>query len=509
MPLVDIWKKDKSSVLQHKFSVILVALLLSGLYLVLPPESDYPGLLSDSINYLFMAEYFGGSPDRLAQLYFHSSVFPPLFPATISLFGASPAIAHNLSAILFLLASVPFYFWLKSIRGSNEAIWITALAWLSPILVSSSLDILSEGLFLVWMFAAFRVSQLSCSRETAMGLALFVACAVLTRSVGVALLPGFVFWLWRGRKELGAFSWSMTLIVLSTPILAWEMYKRSRPSGHGMSYLDVWLDRVGSEKMGFWDVLSQNVSALLHAGIANGGAFLNLLLFALAIPTFFRRLKAQSFDAFFMLTYLAIILIWPFPDQMPRFLLVLAPILVVYAVITVSSLLSMAGISRFIGVGVGSIALFLGFLPANIHHIQRINMSVEPVLQPYKRSSHWMSMKEDDKAEHVLQTMHRLALAHAHIQETMPEGDCIYAVFYDLVSYNSKRRTIKMPDSVEELTKCRYVFASIRTPLQYEVEPMFPVFVAGFDRYTPLWATMNDENHPVAALLELRNDETE
>ena len=118
-------------------------------------------------------------------------------------------------------------------------------------------------------------------------------------------------------------------------------------------------------------------------------------------------------------------------------------------------------------------------------------------------------MKEDDKAEYELKTIHRLALAHAHIQETIPEGNCIYAVFYDLVSYNSKRRTIEMPDSVEKLTKCRYVFASILTPLQYEVEPMFPVFVTGFDRYTPLWATMNDENHPVAALLELKSDETE
>ena len=509
MPLVDIWKKDKSSFLPHKVSIILVTLLLSWLYLLLPPESNFPGPLSDTISYLFMAEYFGGSPDRLAQLYFHNNVFPPLFPVTISLFGISPASAHNLSTMLFLLASVPFYFWLKAIRGSNEAIWITALAWLSPILVSSSLDILSEGLFLVWIFAAFRVSQLSCRRETAMGLALFVACAVLTRSVGVALLPGFVFWLWRGRKELGIFSWSVVLTVLTTPIVAWEMYKISRPGGYGMSYLDALLERLGREKTGYLDVLWQNVSALLHAGIANGGVFLNLLLFALAIPTFFRRLKEQSFDAFFVLTYLTIILIWPFPDQMPRFLLVLAPILVVYALITVSSLLSVVGISRSIGLGVGSIVLFLGFLPANIHHIHRMNMSVESVLQPYKRSSDWRSIKEDEKAERVLKTMYRLALAQAHIQETIPEGDCVYAVFYDLVSYNSKRRTIKMPDSVEKLTKCRYVFASVRSPAQYAVEPMFPISVAGFDRYTLLWVSLNENNHPVAALIELRNDETE
>ena len=55
MPLGDIWKEDRSSVLRHRVIVTLVALLLSWLYLLLPPESDFPGPLSDTISYLFMA----------------------------------------------------------------------------------------------------------------------------------------------------------------------------------------------------------------------------------------------------------------------------------------------------------------------------------------------------------------------------------------------------------------------------------------------------------------------
>ena len=480
---------------------VTIVASLTWYYLFLPPSSDYPGLLSDSVRYLFMAEYFGGQTDFLSYSYFQGSVFPPMLPLAIWLSGNSAEAAHHLSAAAFLLSSIPFYLWIRKETRIEQAILITGVAWLSPSLVAFSLDILSEGLFLFLLLLAFNISRLSSRRETASGLALVTACAILTRSIGIALIPAYLVWFWKRRHELDRSTLIFSALTLVLPVLCWQYYKSARGSEAGAGYLEVWIERSQVSAAGLWGTVSENITAVFDAGRFNGGSLLNLILIGLAAPTVFKRLREQEFDALFVLAYSLIILAWPFPDQMNRFLAVMAPLFVFYAIKTVSSIFRRA---NFMAVALATAALFTAFLPANLNHIERLTLTVPSELQKYKRSSHWVAIEDESFAKEQLANLHRLALAHAHVNKSVGPDQCVYAVLADLLSYNSRRITMQMPRSVSELTECRYAFASQLTPVQYHLEPMFPVYVEGFVDYDPVWATMDENEIPVAALLELK-----
>jgi hypothetical protein len=484
---------------------LALLLLLSFIYLFLPPLSDQPGFLSDSARYLFMAEYFGYSSDWLVRSIFHTSIFPPLFPIAISIFGPSAVSAHYLSTAFFLLASIPFFYWLKTFLTDKEALLITGVTWCAPILLRTSLDILSESLFIFLTFIAFRITRSPHRREVAISLAFTISLAILTRSIGVALLPGLIIWLWAGRKQIGGSALLMAIFTLLAPIFAWELYKTlSRPGGNEVSYVSVIIDLLRNDFTGLLGVIAENVDAFLKVGLSNGGVYLHVILLILAIPTFAKRLIELSFDATFLLCYVAIILIWPFPLEMTRFMVVIIPIIVVYALITSSRLASRSVTQREATTGLFSLLLFLMFLPSNIHQFNRMKMEVDPIFQVYQRSSHWVSIADEDEAMKSLVNMHRLSIARSHVGKTVEENECVYALFADLLSYQSRRRTVQMPTSVEEMTECRYVFASVQTSMQFEFEPMFPVLAEGFENRTPLWASIDDNNEPVAALFDLK-----
>lgn len=476
--------------------IVIAMSLVATFYLLLPPDSTFVGILSDGVRYLLMAEHIAGTDQTVtgAQSAFHGSVFPPIYPMVLATTGADPAYSARLTALMFAVAAIPFAAWARrelAMSHLSAALCVVAV-WLSPFMLAAILSIHSESLFLVLVMAATLVSAFRPSPKTMITLGVIVGLAILTRTVGIALLPALVVYLWRARSGK---LWR--LLAVATPLLmvaAWEIYKRSTAIAD-VAYTANLAEALSSPLSWAMATVWANVLALKLVGEASQLWLLALLLGLLALPNLGRRLVQAKFDAIFVFAYLIIVFLWPFPEHMERFFIPLAPFVLVYGLLEVTHWRPSWSLSWLAAL------IIVAQLPGLWSFASRMQAAVPEALAEYRPTPQFLRANSDEEALITAERLHRVVIAARSVAQSVEPGQCVYASLYELVFYYSRVSTRPL-QPVAEMTECRFVLAMALEADGPGFDPMYPIFEAL--EFEPLWVSTDSQGKAVASLLDLQ-----
>jgi hypothetical protein len=317
-----------------------------------------PGLATfadDSVSYLVMAQVFSpwhAASPAVAEAFVREAFYPPLFPAILAIADASHDIAraHVLTALL-LAACLPLTYalgrrWLPGPRGPWSALAAVAVLASLPSLWVHAKGILSEPLFALLMLGACLALETKNEARRRWILAGLLAALALTRTVGLLVAVGYALWALACAGP-GLRRRAIAALPAAAAVAAYVLWILVRPKGTSDDYVRIVIERAdaivssGSPLAAFGASLLRQGRSMAEAW---AGAFLvywvrgdpTRLVLAWVIGAFaagglVRRFVLCKADAWMAAAYLATFLLWPFFDQMTRFLFPLLPLLVLYA----------------------------------------------------------------------------------------------------------------------------------------------------------------------------------
>ena len=332
------------------------------------------GLADDSVSYLVMAQVF--SPWQAASPAVHAAFpseafYPPLFPLVLALAGTAHdlAAAHVLTALVLALSLPAAYLlgkrWLESAGAAAAAVLVVALL---PALWINAKGILSEPLFCLLLLAT--LLELEAGRKRPWLLASLMAGMLLTRTAAIAPIAAYAAWAFV-RGGLGAGSRLKAMLPVLIAVVAYGAWILLRPAATADSYARILLDNAAALGASGdpWSAAGAIVGRQLHA--IGEGWLGSLLIFwvegrpartllaaavgVLAVAGLVLRLREGKADGWMTGAYLLMFLVWPFYDQMGRFLFPILPVLVLYAFLAGGRLLQVA--HRPAALGHGAVAL--------------------------------------------------------------------------------------------------------------------------------------------------------
>lgn len=278
--------------------------------------------------------------------------YPVLYPAMLALvWKAWPSFPENLVAMhaLTLLTAgaavglsyaylVRYGYFVSSVAASACLLCAT-----SPTIIYFADRLLSEMPFaLLFVLALWEYDGLlespktSRPRQFVSGFAL--AAPLLCRSVGVSLIPAFLWIGWRHRRPL---RWAyLGLLVIVLPWIYWTIAnhgeaKRNPILGYYTDYLGWWTE-IAPWNAGQFILVNALTLAISVPSVIFGvdalrwkgavpGVLIALVLGIVALAPMARMPRTSRCLPMCLLSYLALILVWPWPPL--RFLVPIAPIL--------------------------------------------------------------------------------------------------------------------------------------------------------------------------------------
>jgi hypothetical protein len=352
----------------------------------------------DSVSYLVMAQVFSpyqAASQAVAAAFASEAFYPPLFPAALALAGAAHDIAwaHALTALI-LAASVPVAYalglrWLEDRRAAAIAVLCVVLL---PAMWVNAKAILSEPLFCLLLLGTLYVIASGGKGDRVDGgarlwlLAMLMAAMMLTRTAALVMIAAYALWALtrRGQPFASRARAALPAAVAAAAYLAWVLL---RPAATADSYARIVLDH-GSAFLAAANPLAAIGASLLRQANAVGEAWVgSLLLFwvegrpvrpliagalgCLALAGITLRLCAGKADGWMMAGYLATFLLWPFYDQMGRFLFPVLPVLVLYAFWATARALRFVGRPPVLGHGLLAVLVLSLAAPALAFMYQR------------------------------------------------------------------------------------------------------------------------------------------
>lgn len=347
----------------------------------------------DSVSYLVMAQQF--SPFRpaspaIAAAFPQEATYPPLFPLVLALAGAAHDIAwaHVLTALI-LAAWVPLVYllgvrWLGS-RAAAAACALTVI--LLPSVWINAKGILSEPLFGALLLGTLCVLEAgSAGRRRQLALALLFSALALTRTAALPLVAAYALWVVLQREQPAA----ARAQALAPPLAAAAAYAAwvlLRPAETADSYARILgehaesLHALGSALAVAGASVLRQMNAVAEGWIGSvliywvegrpARTALAAAIGGLALAGMALRLRAGKPDAWIAAAYLGMYLVWPFYDQMGRFLFPLLPVLLLYAFAAAGRALGAAGRKTAIGYALLAALLLSLALPALAFIYQR------------------------------------------------------------------------------------------------------------------------------------------
>ncbi len=479
--------------------MLLLAGIAGSLYLYFhfAGSNPYSGAFSDSVRYLFMADYFSGADSALTLQMVQESMFPPLFPLLLSLLGAGTdnfIAGHLVTVLSLVLACLSFFWWLSEHRlPLNQSLAVILLLLLLPGVFFQSLAIASEWLFLALVLASLAAMKRSeASPRWIYAAALLAGLSIVTRTVGIALLPSLFL-----ACRPGALRKLPALAVLSlSPYLSWEILRDVQYSGVGyIAWYAVFVEQFGLagvfrsmayqlKMMWFSWILMFDRMAAMHVIV------LHSLLLAVAAAVFAARLVKLKSEAVFLLAYLVIIAFWPFPDQVERFIFVLAPLYLFYGLLAVNWSVSRFGLAALgrLPEAAATAVILVSIVPSLLFYQHRFSLDAPDDIIGHRYSQKWYEAPTDRDMFFRTRKFDRLFEVASAIDEHIPEDECVYATFADVVSLYSGRKGVSLPFdmyrdsdsgpaySLDKLELCDYVMMTgLRMKQVREYEAMYPI----------------------------------
>jgi hypothetical protein len=274
----------------------------------------------------------------------------PVFPWLLSITGgAESTYAAHLLVSVAMLTGIALLGWIVYRHAGWLVGGLTAIAiCLLPGIIISSLGILTENPYLVLSLAVIMSAMYvrktpDCHPGWLLLLLVSLSLAILTRTVGVALAASLITVAVFDRKTTRKTS-IIFLVVAGLAVVTWQMWNVIGADDRVNRQMEFLMPIFGSseqpltERLAFLQALIMgNISRLIgswnhYLNLTNDGIWFFLTSFVFLAPCLIAlilRAVRLKIDALYICFYLAIVVIWPFPEALVRFLHPVIPILLI------------------------------------------------------------------------------------------------------------------------------------------------------------------------------------
>jgi hypothetical protein len=458
-------------------------------------RDDALGNIADGGIYLLMSDVLSPwyrAPHALGWSLFRDFSFPPLYPLLLGLMGGGSerlAQSYFATALMHSAMTVALYAWFCSVMANRvEAMTLTIIFSLLPASLLLAMAIQSEPLYFALTY--YGLALVAAHRQTSHGRLLAAGLfgfSVLARTVGVTLLAAAILHWWRKRRES---SLRVLLCVLLILPACWSLLRLF--VGAESSYLDSLKPASGGAlPRQLWGYLQVNLTsfpialaALFDNHPSRATQVLVASLALLAAVGWCLRLRHLKLDALFALCYLAVILLWPFPAHLQRFVLVLMPLVFVYAYgalryfAALSERTELDAIARVVYLS----ALALLVVPHGWRIIAEVHAAQGSELAPYVRSPQWYAYDSPVQALEHMRSVAAMLESMRGIDEQLPGNACVSSAVPAYVLFYGRREARALAPSwadhatlLSQLEACPYVFmlAATQWP-ESGYPPMYP-----------------------------------
>ena len=466
---------------RHNSLMILISTaVFCGLAVWMVIPAPPTGFYWDDTWYLLMAESLSGRSDHqeLAWTMLQLRQYPPLFPFTLSLSGEILVTQQNafiMNALFLALGAGVAMAWFA--REGFPA-WTSAVAavllMFNPVALSWLPTLFSEHLFILLTTSALALASLRSDRLSLwLGIGIIVGLSVATRSAGWALAAGMLIFLALNGKfnPIPAFVLGLVAGLLTIPF-----FKAGFPPAR--SYLEELTENLKNLD---WEYLVQQARALLAGWQLLWGSGIGAILAAmLMLPGLGIRLTRNRPDAWYIVVYLAMLIVWPFPEHMSRFLWPLMPAFLVAGYSSVG-LFRNAKYSSYVA------SVTLGFILA-LSVPGGIGKSLERLVNPppselyeLSRMREWTRSSDRQMGVGILQTRRQFLHDMRQIAGMTDNGACIYSELSMMVTAQTQRVALASPwRTLDELDS-----AQIQCPYYYMIPSALPgTTTADVDRFS-------------------------
>ena len=411
------------------------------------------GFGGDNALYVLMAQAYspyGHPANEVASYFAGHSQFPPLYPLVLALFdgGYDLLIAHLVTTACLLTAFPLLMTWARALDLPMPVGFLVTIAFaLLPGTYAQTLYLHSENLYLLLTLLLFNLTATQNPPIRHQYAAAVVAAAVtLTRSAGLTLVVAYFCYLARNRHR----RWIWQASVAIIPMIAWNIYAYTLGSHYVNSVLP---DDGGDLFARLAARVAMQWSALKYGWLVNmsGSGVLSVYSIALGAMCLIGsvvRLFLWRIDGVYVAAYFVLLLLWPFPAEAARFMIVIVPILLVQGAWLAHTLISRVGQPKYsflAGLAVPLIALMVA-LPDVALTLQRFQIALPVSLEAYRRDPSFVSGTQMDAVLNA--NMNRaLVTAIKSLSDDVPEGECIFAIKPSIVGYFSGRVSKAPPGS--------------------------------------------------------------
>lgn len=479
--------------------------------------ANVTGWFSDSVDYLVLADFFRQSYAGEAAVYssqlFRETRFPPMFPALLAIFGAGTFNTVNafwVTSATAVAAVALTWLWVRRATGSPLAATSVALLLaLCPEMFLWCLYPVSEPLLLAMLALAFALATTRApGASRVLVIALLAGLVPLARVAAVALTAAVALWTMRLRG-IALRTRALSLVALVVPLGAWVAYRKLVPQAE--SYADSLTRTSLVAEFGGWGAflsgqplrMLQGYAGLWDPDTGIAAQVVAGAVLAAAAAGWWRRVRRNELDAWFLVAYLGIVFVWPYPAEMSRLLVVTLPVVLVAAIDVLAVLPGRTRPDARARVAIAALALAatIGLVsaPAARQFARRAMLPTSAELEQHKRARAYFIVSDDEWALKLNELSARIIAAVKEMPANVPRGECVYAVMPAIVWLYGRVDArpyppigVSTPTAAQQaLAGCNYYFVAYvtspqkRSPYLYplrEIEPWSePVFASWFE----------------------------
>jgi len=408
-------------------------LIISVAYIAWSWSDQLGDLGGDNATYLLTAHYL--SPwtphSAVAEHFAKVSQYPPVYPLVLALFGgANNLLGAHLITTAFLIGSmVVLWLWLRALGQSvSVAVGLPVVFALLPGTYMQALSILSENVYLFFVLVSLMCAtayERHGDLRWLWAAVVSVAAAALTRTVGLAMLVALLTYLAVRRPP----KWTWLASAALLPIALWQLL---RPSNFG--YVDSLMEKYGSDPLGYLiqHLVLQSKSLwwgwLANFSSSEVGAIVLAAVAALAIGGTVWRIRQGALDGIYVVSYLVIILLWPFPAEAKRFVYVIVPILLVHGLLVLERVPLRLPVVKPLALKLlVALPICILLLPDLALTAKRFFTPLPDVAEDFRRSILWFGGAPNQATQKLL-LERALVDAHRAAGRMVPEGGCVFSI---------------------------------------------------------------------------------
>ena len=434
--------------------------------------------------YLLMARWFSGDASPAVHQLMEQALLAPLYPLLLSVIGGGESVLRVRLATTFMLLGGAWFYrcWLRSQGVSTGAVFgLVVLFLFLPTTLMLSQEIVSEMLYLMLSLAS--LWTLSKAEESGLErlwllAAILVGFTVASRTVGLSLVLALAIW-WLRHKT------PRRLLLLGVAVLPygiWLIYKRT----HGLngSYQSAYVDQIAS---GLLSNIADQAMALLSAWLNLftlipywPQQLLSVGVGVAAAVGLGIRLRALRLDALYVLIYLGIIALWPYPKHALRFLFPVMPLLLFYAWAAFRDTRSKlsAGTNKKVSMG-AYLLVAVALMPSLVYIAERWWAGQNSSLADYSHTRRWFTRERLPDAIYDAQLRETLTRSQQAVAKRVPEHECVWFIRPQDIMFHGRRQSYEPPaPSVSpeqfQMNRCNWFLLTSLTNHPYQ-EPFYPL----------------------------------